>query len=922
MPVRRPHLGFLVAAALFLMAPSVRADTYDSRTLVAVTARGPSDTELLYACNFDIAGRRGDVYKVLLTPAQLDLLLAKGLRIEILYDEMAEDRRLWREADEAPRVPGAAAYYTASRFNTVNPPAGSLMEHLLQLYNAHPDVCRLYNLGATQDGAYDIVTMKVSKNPDAVEAEPKIRIYANIHGDEKGAEMVACDVLDTILAGYAAVPRDATARKLVDESEMWFIPMGNPWGNANSSRYNSRTVDLNRNFWGPAGSDAPPAWSEAETQAIRDLTEAATAWHGKKRFTTSLSFHGGATCFNSVWNYAHAEPGDEPIFWTSRTGGTGCGAQTYCPTIAPYGLAKAYQDGCTTAGFWFTEGYDWYGTRGDTNDWAYGQWTDLDTTIEVTAQKTPPVSSIPVFCAEHRQAVLNYMLKTFQGIHGVMTDQATGAPLDGTVAVTATASASGPVPRDYPAVYTDPAAGDFHRVLQPGTYTVRCSAPGYPATVIPGVVVAADAGTVANCAMCRTGLAYGGSSFADACSGTGAGGGDGWLDAGEDAVVQVTLSNPGSVAATGVSAALGTTTPGITVTRAVAVFSDVPGGGSATSAAPHFALSVGTGVPCGTTVALSLHMTSAQGAWDDGFTLVTGQVTPGSSQALFAETFDGAAFPPSGWAKAAVSGLQGDWTRATATIHPAGGSPHGGAGMAAFNSFTAPGANSTRLYRTAAAAIPASAGSATFTFWMYHDAGYASGDAVQAQVSAGGGAWTDAGAAVPRYDGSTGWKSHAVDLSAFAGQSVQVGLLGVSAYGNDCYVDDVSLAYTQAPACVQQACIPALLPPGETAPGATPAAAQSWSGTGVHVWPANPQAASYRLYRGLRADLPALLTSGPDSCLSYSGTATSAAAAADPAGVPGGFYWYLVTGVNGGGEGDAGSATAGARFVNSSGACP
>ncbi len=84
--------------------------------------------------------------------------------------------------------------------------------------------------------------MKVTRNPDAVEAEPKIRIYGNIHGDEKGGLMVACDVLDTILAGYTAVPQDARAKKLVDESEMWFIPMGNPYGNAHNSAVQRRTT--------------------------------------------------------------------------------------------------------------------------------------------------------------------------------------------------------------------------------------------------------------------------------------------------------------------------------------------------------------------------------------------------------------------------------------------------------------------------------------------------------------------------------------------------------------------------------------------------------------------------------------------------------------------------------------------------------
>jgi hypothetical protein len=492
----------LLLAVFLGLTLRVAADTYDTHTLVAVTTRDADDVRTLHDIRADIVGRKGVVYRALLTLEQLEKLTAMGFRIEILRTEMEEDRRRWAENDAASAARLATSYYTASKFDLVSPPAGSLMEHLRDQYNAHPDISRLYNLGATQDGAYDIIAMKVSKNPDVVEAEPKIRIYGNIHGDEKGGCMVASDVLDTLLAGYAAVPQDPAAKKLVDESEIWFIPMGNPYGNAHNQRGNVNGVDLNRNFWGPAGSDAPPAWSQKETQVIRDLTETSTADHAKKRFTVSLSFHEGEVCFNSPWNYTTAAPTDEPIFWSSRTGGTGCPAgQTNCPTLASNGLAEAYRDGVTTPGFWFTNGYDWYGTRGDTNDWSYGAWSALDTTIELNAAKSPPASQIPTYCGQHRQAVLNYMLKAFQGIHGVMTDQASGMPLDGTVTATCTASSSGPAPHAYQAVYTDPVAGDFHRVLQPGTYTVTCKAPGYLDRVIPGVVVTADAKTSCNCPM-------------------------------------------------------------------------------------------------------------------------------------------------------------------------------------------------------------------------------------------------------------------------------------------------------------------------------------------------------------------------------------------------------------------------------------
>ena len=50
------------------------------------------------------------------------------------------------------------------------------------------------------------------------------------------------------------------------------------------------------------------------------------------------------------------------------------------------------------------------------------------------------------------------------------------------------------------------------------------------------------------------------------------------------------------------------------------------------------------------------------------------------------------------------------------------------------------------------------------------------------------------GTAVNRYDGSTGWKQHTIDLSAYKGTTVNLGFLGISVYGNDVHVDDISVS--------------------------------------------------------------------------------------------------------------------------------
>lgn len=156
---------------------------------------------------------------------------------------------------------------------------------------------------------------------------------------------------------------------------------------------------------------------------------------------------------------------------------------------------------------------------------------------------------------------------------------------------------------------------------------------------------------------------------------------------------------------------------------------------------------------------------------------------------LFSNGFESAG---SGWATAQVSGTAGAWTFVTSSTLPTA-SPHGGSYFAKFNSYTSASGSQTRVYQTTSFAIPSTVASATLKFWMYHDTGYSTyADKVQLQVNTGSG-WTNVGTAVARYDGSTGWKQHTIDLSAYKGTNVQLGFLGISAYGNNEYIDDVTV---------------------------------------------------------------------------------------------------------------------------------
>jgi Tol biopolymer transport system component len=111
-------------------------------------------------------------------------------------------------------------------------------------------------------------------------------------------------------------------------------------------------------------------------------------------------------------------------------------------------------------------------------------------------------------------------------------------------------------------------------------------------------------------------------------------------------------------------------------------------------------------------------------------------------------------------------------------------------------------------------------------------------------------------------------------------------------------------------------------PLNEAAPGGTYENGQMWSGT-TQSWPALTGADGYKLYRGVQNNLQYLLTAASDSCLRYQGAANSVDLSGDDASSEAGrFYWYLLVGTNGLGDGNAGNASAGARVVNSTGSCP
>ncbi len=156
------------------------------------------------------------------------------------------------------------------------------------------------------------------------------------------------------------------------------------------------------------------------------------------------------------------------------------------------------------------------------------------------------------------------------------------------------------------------------------------------------------------------------------------------------------------------------------------------------------------------------------------------------------ESFDGTVFPPTGWSNTQVSG-SGLWARAIAGTDPVC-APHSGAGMAHYNSYNfQPNANALLISPPLAFS-----GSSIheLSFWKYGDSGwliyndslgvyYSSSPNLSSAIHL---------ATIPRYNPIDGWYKHSFILPQSLTGTIYIIFRGYSQYGNNMFLDDVSLA--------------------------------------------------------------------------------------------------------------------------------
>jgi len=449
--------------------PVVASDTVPAEIRIAVQDRGQLEhlSELVNIINL----RNGEVTAVA-RPDQLE-----SLRVAGFMWRAVEKRRVTAE-EMCPSGWEEDPDRRWDCYPTYNQYAG-LMERLAADY---PHICRLEDLGPTSSivRPHRLLFLRISDTPEIQEPEPEVLLSSTMHGDETSGFVLMLHLIHEILVGYGSDPQ---VTSLVDEFEIWINPNANPDGTYFGSddtvngaiRYyttangDNSGVDPNRNFPNPAEGDHPDGnqwW--AETQTMMAFADDHTT-------TLSANLHDGAELVNYPWDtWERRHVDDDFLVHLSR------GYADHTQADSPPGYMTDQSNG-------ITHGWDWYRVAGGRQDFMTFWHSDREVTIELSRDKTPPANELDDLWSWNRRALLDFIGRAGDGIHGLVSDPS-GEPLQAMIELVGHDSAE-----DNSFVATDPDVGDYHRLVLPGSYTVRISADGYDASVLDDVVVMSDA---------------------------------------------------------------------------------------------------------------------------------------------------------------------------------------------------------------------------------------------------------------------------------------------------------------------------------------------------------------------------------------------------------------------------------------------
>jgi len=384
------------------------------------------------------------VFEPRITEDEAIALSAAGYRFERIPDleqqVVREMERIWAEqaalGGEIQERGDRGVYHTHTQLGQI----------LLDAQSDHPSICYRSSIGSSVQGR-TLWTFVVSDNVQNEEAEPEVRISANMHGNEKIAMEMSIYLIEYLTNNYGQPGYDEVT-DLVDNYEIHFLPLHNPDGHVANTRTNANGVDLNRNFPVPDGSQGDDGTysEEVETSQYKN-------WCFSQNFVIGQDGHSGALVVNYPWDYTYdLTPDDDAFIQLS---------EEYSYYNSPMWNGSFYHG--------ITNGAQWYVTKGSIQDWSYQETGCMHVIVEFSDSYAPPQSQLDGYWDDNRDSFLHWIAAARYGVNGIVTATDTGNPLAATVTVSGNDKT----------VHTDPDFGDYYKLLDSGSYDMSYSAAGY-----------------------------------------------------------------------------------------------------------------------------------------------------------------------------------------------------------------------------------------------------------------------------------------------------------------------------------------------------------------------------------------------------------------------------------------------------------
>ncbi len=428
--------------------------------LFRIVLSGENDVGALVAMDLDITTvRPGQYAEAYLVDRERLELLARGFTV---YPMVDNSREYLETLGQQGYIPQPGREWTSY-------PTFSEMETWLQdMETSYPGLCDLFSIGQSTNGR-DLWVMKISDNAGTEEAEPEFKYIGAMHGNETLCVPLLLNLIEHLLANYGS---DPAITAMVDNREIFIMPLMNPDGYVSGSRYNAQGRDLNRDF--PDFIEDPvnePDGRGTETQLVM-------LWQLEQTFVLSANFHTGATVVNYPWDSTWDYCPDDTVFYHMALG--------YASRNEPMYSSSYFEDGVT-------RGVEWYMTHGSMQDWNYYWYADYDVIIELSDPSSPPASQIDDYWDDNRESMLYHIDLAGKGLTGTVTDAITGGPVAAEITVS---GIDMPTP-----VHCDPDHGNYVRPLYTGEYTVTYSAEGYEPQTLDNVPVIWEEATVRDIAL-------------------------------------------------------------------------------------------------------------------------------------------------------------------------------------------------------------------------------------------------------------------------------------------------------------------------------------------------------------------------------------------------------------------------------------